>query len=460
MSNACPITGEWREGRLAWREDFINAYLCQKAGLLLVGAPTFDQGLVLNGTSQYATYEGEKSRNIFSASSMYLFVRFTPDFDYDDGSAHYFLDSAPNNRIRLIKTAGDDLELRVGGTLIATILPGTYAAWWNTGEENVLTISYSSGDSNAWLNGVPILINDPSAWAPDYDEATLYIGADSAGANFFDGTIHEVLIGIDTVDEDEDSDYRAGTTISALDEAQSVITIPCIGSYVRASDGLQVTPAIGLSGVREVLMGSDGATAAEFPTALWPRGFYFDGGDQLNVGDDDAFTFASGGSDLPFSLSLMGKVNDYGGGAAYITKVSDPTVGEYYFIVNGVGRLQMRYVDDSVGVFRGRRSIASAVMLGLYHIVAITYSGEGDPSLPQQAKPYVDSTEQNDSDSSNPGVYTSMENTDEDLLIGAAIPGYSVDIDAYLFVPSIRNIDMTQIQVRANRGRVTRQVTC
>lgn len=456
MSNACPVTGEWREARLAWREEFVNSYLCQRAGLILVGAPTFNRGIVLDGATQYASYEGERCRNIFSATSLYLFIRFTPDFAYDDGADHYFLDSGPNNRLRLIKTAGDDLELRVGGTLIATIVPGTYAAWWQTDQENVLTISYASGDSDAWLNGVPILIADPSAWTPKLDEETLYIGADDAGADHFDGTIHEVLIGIASVDENEDEDYREGVTVSELDEALSVITIPCIGSYVRAVDSRRVTPAIGVGGVSEVRMGSDGTTIAEFPAALFPRGFSFDGGDQLYVGDEDVFTFASGGADEPFSAAGLLNMAMPAAAVVWFEKAGNSTQGEYYGFIGANGRFQCRCVDDSEGGFRGRRSAIGAAPFGSNLGLLRLYDGSGSPEAAGSTVLFMNSSDVTDSATSS-GNYTSMENTGRVLVVGNAVAGAGGGFIGRQYLFNLYDFMLTSIQSRVMTDRMRRQ---
>ena len=49
----------------------------------------------------------------------------------------------------------------------------------------------------------------------------------------------------------------------------------------------------------------DGSTASTFPTKLSTKGFSFDGGDYLDLGDKDAYSFTDGaGNDVPFSVSI------------------------------------------------------------------------------------------------------------------------------------------------------------
>lgn len=82
----------------------------------------------------------------------------------------------------------------------------------------------------------------------------------------------------------------------------SLIALPCVQHFARAADGKVVTPVIGKTDITEALMGSDGVTAVEFPSLILPRGFSFDGGDQINVGD--VGSFAGVGGDEPFTCAV------------------------------------------------------------------------------------------------------------------------------------------------------------
>lgn len=451
MSNACPITGEWREAQLAWRQDFVSSYLCQVTGMALVGAPAFANGLVLNGATQYATYNGPALRSIFGATSLYIFIRFTPDFAYNDGNQHQLIDSGPNGRYGLVKANTGELGVFIGGTVIAAIPGATYGASWLVGQENVLTISSVSGDTDVWLNGTQILTSDVSAWTPQPDETTLYIGSSFAGADLFDGTIHEMLLGTATADANEDADYRAKSTISELDESQSVITIPCIGSYVRASDGLQVTPAIGVSGVREVLMGSDGATAAEFPTALFPRGFSFDGGDQLSAGDDDEFSFSPAS---PFSLALLCLPFGIPAGSSRLVfgKMSTLSAGEYGVYLRTDLTIAAICIDAASVAHSGRRTaVPTTILMGQLVSVSAGYAG----GLPTDGCFVFRDSNRIDSVNAAFGVYADMQNTNTALMVGdsPSIGGFI----GRMFLTSLRRISTTPFQSRALSARLRLQ---
>lgn len=443
---------------MVFRDRFTSSLLTRRNGIALQGSPAFSvSGMVLDGSSDYAQYEGEKLLAIVGADELFVMIRFTPTFAHDDGSNHYLLDSTAG-RYEVVKTATNTLVILLGGTLIAAIAAATYGGSWNVNQENVLIISSASGDTDAWLNGTQILTADATAWSPARSETRLVIGSANGGGNYFAGTFRELAVGNRKLDADgaEELDLRLEQTIQEIDADRAVLALPMKQSYVRPSDSLRVTEALGLAGVTEVLVGSDGSTAAEFPTKVNPRGFSFDGGDQLNAGDNDSFTFASGGSDEPFSAAGIIRDEDVATARSWFHKAADDDEGEYYVYVDNTARYIARFIDDSESGYRGRRSATGEVLNLVDQEAVLTYDGLGTPNVAGAAIPYLDGVDVDDSAQTS-GDYSSMENTLDVLTIGATLTGVSSAFLGELRLFSLFPRELTVGQVRALTDRIRKQ---
>jgi hypothetical protein len=99
-------------------------------------------------------------------------IEFIPYFNYDDSVEHNLYVSA-GSVYYMAKLATNSLRLRVPGTSIE-VLPGIYGAYWINGQRNVIVVSTITGNNNIYLNGVPILSANATAWTVS-DAASLYL---------------------------------------------------------------------------------------------------------------------------------------------------------------------------------------------------------------------------------------------------------------------------------------------
>jgi hypothetical protein len=190
------------------------------------------------------------------------------------------------------------------------------------------------------------------------------------------------------------------------------------------------------------LMGSDGETAAEFPTILRPRGYTLDGNDQINCGDSDAFSFVAGAVDQPFTLAALVNLDVLGDNRDIITKATGASAGEYYFFVAANGEVIFRQVDDSAVARKGRRTTVQVVFPGIPTVIVVTSTGVAGTS---GINIYIDDVARDNANTNN-GVYTSMQNTAVPLRIGA---GGNDEWDGDIVLPMVFDWSLSQIEVKA-----------
>ena len=183
----------------------------------------------------------------------------------------------------------------------------------------------------------------------------------------------------------------------------------------------------------------DGSTASTFPTKLSTKGFSFDGGDYLDLGDKDAYSFTDGaGNDVPFSISLWIKPNTsnnflvkfYGANTEYaFSTASDLPILRLY--TNGSNYIA-RYWNKTLVSFIGQ----------WIHLVC-TYDGS---KVYAGLRIYSNGIRVDDSNDGN-GTYTGMSNTTEHLYLGYArnIPAYFNGSFGSLTI--FRNITLTPLQI-------------
>jgi len=236
--------------------------------------------------------------------------------------------------------------------------------------------------------------------------------------------------------------------IQELAADNSIITLPGQLGYRRTADSLWVTEALGKAGVTEVLLGSDGATAAEIPTLRQPRGWSFDGGDQINCGDDDDFSFTTGAADEAFSLAARVRLADMSNNYAIIAKASALSAGEYYMYAANNGEVIARVVDNTAAARRGRRTTSQVLWPGIDQTVIFTCDGGNPPTLGIWVTPPGGGAPvQVDNANSNSGAYVRMYNTGDDLKIGsgAGLNDFSGDI----IVPMVFDWELSPTEIEA-----------
>lgn len=172
------------------------------------------------------------------------------------------------------------------------------------------------------------------------------------------------------------------------------------------------TPNIGSLGTDgDALLGSDGTTVAEYPDLLMPKGFDFDGSnDLLTIPDNAALSFGDGSNDSPFSISALADIQ--GSSFTIVSKMgADSTTHEYYFGTDGADKLEARLYSGLLVAtnYTGRKYNAQAVVEG-YHHYMLTYGDD--------IKLYIDGVRVDDSGVAGEGGYTAMLPRGADVLIG------------------------------------------
>ncbi len=166
-----------------------NAEDIARAGGAITGNPTFDDdGIVLDGTNDYATFTLNGSE--FNSSAISIVFEFWPGFDYDENMKRVLFSSTSDDyRIRKEDNAASNtLNLILGGNTVAAITSATYSPYWRVNERNTIMIAGVSGSTYAWLNGNVILSADATAWNIQAID-TLVIGAAAAGNVLFKGKL-------------------------------------------------------------------------------------------------------------------------------------------------------------------------------------------------------------------------------------------------------------------------------
>uniref|UniRef100_A0A6M3J829 Putative lectin/glucanase superfamily protein n=1 Tax=viral metagenome TaxID=1070528 RepID=A0A6M3J829_9ZZZZ len=329
-----------RERGCVFAEKFENAAEVVRNGGTITGTPVINQGVTLDGSSDYITYN--IPANLLDKAEFSSVVRFTPDFNYDADATYRFFDSSVGSFITFRKRDNADnntLTLDIHGTSIAAIAEATYSAYWNVGVENILTITSTTGDTSVWLNGTQILTNDVTAWT-EGAITEFYIGARRDGAEKFDGIIHEVKLFTTQLTDQEALDYSNGGGFWNYGN-ETDLNVP---GNLENHDPTNVR-ALDISGNATHGTFGDGSTSTTYPTKLTTApGYDYDGGDYLDFGNilpsaSSAFTmsiwienddttdgdiFGKFGTDLKFLLfnTATGELRFYSGSAGSVNNAA------------------------------------------------------------------------------------------------------------------------------------------
>jgi len=195
-----------------------------------VGTVTFDDDYVeLPGTN--GNYMTSSASGVFNTANICLLYVFTPDFEAADDNYAVLMDGDGGaTRYGIHKGADANsnyLPVILGGTTVEIIPLATYEPYWKANEENVIIVSGTSGDTNAWLNGTQILTNDATAWTPQ-DPATIYVGASYTGGSAFDGKIHSYRAWQRQCTTDEVTRYSANRSTEITLAGESGVTLDLV----------------------------------------------------------------------------------------------------------------------------------------------------------------------------------------------------------------------------------------
>ena len=168
-------------------ESFISSRHVVENGGDINGAPPVDFGITLDGAGDYVAYNLASEE--LNSSSISIIAEFYPDFGTDTDAVYTIMHTSVPLYVIHKRANADNNTLRVylGNTVIVEVPEATYSPYWLVGQRNVLGISCTSGTNVGRLNGNQIF-SVATAWTPGA-VTTLYLGANSAGNDEFDGIL-------------------------------------------------------------------------------------------------------------------------------------------------------------------------------------------------------------------------------------------------------------------------------
>jgi len=175
--------------QVAWRECFTNATTLAANGGTLVGSPTVNQGIKLNGVDQYASFA--MAGGDFAGNPVSIVCEFTPDFPCDEPVLRTIFSSTGGDGYSVYKRADGRLGVSLGTSGIGLVAAATVARLWRNNQKNTIVVSGQFVHTDMYLNGELVLDDDGEVWYP-LNSATLYVGCDNVLADFFRGTVHHL----------------------------------------------------------------------------------------------------------------------------------------------------------------------------------------------------------------------------------------------------------------------------
>lgn len=172
---------------VTFRERFTNAATVHANGGTLVNSPAVKDGVILNGTNQYAVYAIDATD--LGRPEVSIVAEFVPSFEADDDQQHFICDTSPSLQYSLFKQSNNSLNAYVGGSVFGVAL-GSYQAYWKVGEKNILIVTASSSSRSLYLNGNLLITS--GTYAPTFTSTALHVGRRSIGSDYFPGRILSV----------------------------------------------------------------------------------------------------------------------------------------------------------------------------------------------------------------------------------------------------------------------------
>jgi hypothetical protein len=361
------ITDEWKAVGVNFQDFFTNATMSARNGLKTVGSPAVSDGLRLDGSTQFGYYDNPR----FITTNGYSFVfEIIPNFDINDGVRYYLLDTTPHNDFALEKTASNLLAFHRYGVSIG-VLDKTP---WRNYEKNTLIISMKSGDTKIYLNG-QLVFSSPSALSFRQIQQ-LALGAANTGTVKAPCVVKKVAFITNILTPEDMLKLYDGRLLSELDPEKATLFAGLRSSYTNGA-GEKVTPVLINGETQEMLFGSDGKTAGEYPDEILPRGWQFDGTAFGNAGDRDEFTPSDPiTGDKKFSVCFDFQPSAIATQAGILAKYLSLNDGELR-IAQSSSKLQVLLVDQTTGAYIGRVA-SNNLIAGKKETQIITYDGSGN----------------------------------------------------------------------------------
>jgi len=292
-----------RKRGLVFSETFESADAVRANGGRIFGTPTFsEEGIVLNGTTDYVSYSDLPSTVMYGAEWSFVF-EFTPTFAHDDGNTHFFMDTTSGSEYALRKAASganNAIGVEAGGSNLGGCGAATYGQYWNTNGRNFFAISSTTGNSQYYINGSDARGSaDTAAWSKAAP-TTLFLGANSETNSFFTGTIHSVKVFNKQLTTQELIDYSNGEWANYINETRGDWPLDMANHDI---DNLQ---ALDVSGNGYHLNFGTGSAATRPTKNTTEQGYYIDGNDFLDSNTGLGIT------DYPVTMSLMFRTKSQG----------------------------------------------------------------------------------------------------------------------------------------------------
>lgn len=188
--------------------------------------------------------------------------------------------------------------------------------------------------------------------------------------------------------------------------------------------------------------GAIGVTEVTLATDAWS--VYFDGtNDYITIPDQSYYSFGNGTTDSAFSVGLWVKINSTSN-SIFLSKQTDASNGREYTVAYNGTKVEFALVDQSTSGAIYAQSTASALTVGTWHHVLVTYDGEGSET---GIKIYVDAVQDNPTQAVF-GSYTAMEAGSANMFIGSQTFG-SFELEGRISQLSMWSSELTATEVSA-----------
>jgi hypothetical protein len=212
------------------------------------------------------------SGNEFNSNNISILCEFWPSFNWDDNTAHFFMDSSVS-RVYFYKLSNNTLRCAIGSIVVFNLASGVYSPYWRVNERNVIAATYSSTVNNLYLNNN--LINSNSTSWPIGNLDTVYVGTNFGGAAGFVGDISKVRVYKEILTQQEISDIWHNSTYNYKNKYR--IHYPMTQATHTGSQTLDVSG----NNLHGTLVGT--------PTKLTGQGYNLNGIDQYITFPEQTF---------------------------------------------------------------------------------------------------------------------------------------------------------------------------
>ena len=410
-------------------ENFFSNEDVVANGGTISGTPVINRGAVLNGTTDYISYNLINGDKLASSGTSFVFD-FIPNFDTDDNNESTFLGTVTNLSVisKRDNASSNALRILLAGVVIASIPEATYSPFWNVGERNVLVIAAETGSTNAWLNGNQILTNDATSWTTS-SQTEMAIGARSGGSTYFDGTFNSFKMFNSLLTGQEAADYYNNENFTY--EHKAIAALPLTAETYDPTNSLVKDRS-----------GEGNDFTVTGATKLPTKGFSLDGsGDYFFLADNASMDF-----DQEFAIAMLFKV-DTGGALKQFFHKRDGADEGLTIDMGGTGT-DIRVILEDTSTNQIILTYSRDVADSQYHTLVVSRDSGDNLKLCFDGK-LVES---------GSTTYTSTLNNSIRATIGSNSAGGSALIGAALDFLWVQGRPMTELQAADYHQKMIRQI--